>query len=150
VTNCIAAGDTLWPLEALSRSMTEGSPHDTLDHLLLTTIDTYDKLDVLLWLRERGSEQDLAALVDRFESAREAVELILKELVQANLVRFGTAETRVYYCPATPKLAAAIDALAHAYAEDPLQIVKNMNRNAIKRVRSSAFNAFLSAPRSRK
>jgi hypothetical protein len=51
-------------------------------------------------------------------------------------------EPRFFYHPATPALEASIATLARVYAEQPAEIIRRLNDNAITRVRLAAVQAF--------
>ena len=103
---------------------------------------TFERLEVLLFLRERAPEEfALQAISDRLrihpDLAREALQgLAAKGLLSAS----GEAVYR--FAPATPALVETVEALVVAYREQSAAVLSTMSIYAIERIRSGPIRAF--------
>ena len=115
--------------------------------LLLGPVDSFEKLEVILALREAtGSAMALDALAARAGVRVEHVEDAVAELVTAGLVeRLPDGGCRV----ARAADAAALDELATAWATRRPAVLKAMTGRAVGRIRASAARAFADAFRLR-
>ncbi len=121
--------------------------------LLRDRIESYEELEILLALERmpgagKTAEELSAAvrvdlpLVERAVRALESRRLIERRSTAPR----GTEREPIYvYAPATPALDDTVRALAKAYAEQPIPIIKVMSENAIQRVRTEAARAFSEA-----
>lgn len=128
---------------------------DDVRALLRERIESYEELETLLALeRVRG----IGKTADELSSAVH-VQIALIERALRSLEARGLIERRVEpaaggvprrapdyrYAPAGPELDRAVQALAKAYAEQPIPIIKLMSENAIQRLRTGAARAFADA-----
>ena len=115
--------------------------------LLLGPIDSFEKLEVLLALRETGeSSLTAAALAARACVPLEQAEPALAELASAGLAaRRSDGTWRV----GTAADAEAIDELAAAWTTCRPAVLKAMTGRAVGRIRASAARAFAEAFRLR-
>jgi hypothetical protein len=114
--------------------------------LLLGPVDSFEKLEVLLALREAaGASLTLAALAARAFTRIEQTEQAIVELAAAGLVEELADGT----WRAGPAEAAALDELATAWTARRPAVLKAMTGRAVGRIRASAARAFAEAFRLR-
>ena len=120
--------------------------------LLRERIESYEELEMLLALeRVRGDSKTAEELSNTVRVPVPFVEQAVRKLEAHGLIerRDGTArdrrDARYTYAPASADLDAAVRALAKAYAQQPIPIIKLMSENAIQRLRSGAARAFADA-----
>jgi hypothetical protein len=113
-------------------------------HLLVDSIESYEQLEILLLLRADAHEwtpnRVAAQLGIDVESTRHALDhLVGRDLLERR-------ERAYRYRPRVVGLAEAVAGLAVAYrGERRLQVMRAVNANAMKRVRSSAARLFADA-----
>ena len=128
---------------------------DDVRSLLREHIESYDELETLLTLeRLRGAgktAEELSAathvgvpLIERAVRSLEARRFVGRRASAPDGSVLGN-EPRYFYAPATPELDCAVRALARAYVEQPIPIIKLMSENAIQRLRNGAARAFAEA-----
>lgn len=129
-------------------SATDRVPDD-VRALLSERIESYEQLEILLALeRARGAEKTSDELSTTLRVGSALVEPALRALESRGLIgRRSTTEHEPHYLymPATAALDGAVQALARAYAEQPIPVIKLMSENAIQRVRTGAVRAFADA-----
>lgn len=127
--------------------------------LLRERIESYEELETLLALeRRRGAGQTPgelcaaiavnAALIQRALRALESRSLVERRSAGRTPPAAGSAPQpgqRYFYSPASAELDNAVRALAKAYTEQPIPIIKLMSENAIQRLRTGAARAFADA-----
>lgn len=118
--------------------------------LLRDRVETYEQLEVLLALHATPHRPWHAdALAEALRTSAELVAAALAGLVAGGLVATSGTGLRTEYRyapdPERPDDAAAVDALATAYATQRLELVKLMSANAIERVRAAAARTFADA-----
>jgi hypothetical protein len=108
-------------------------------------IETYEQLELLLQLRRQPVETWSAqALAELGSYPLDLVEEALEGLARAGTVARASAG-QVRYAPSDAAQQAAIDALASAYQQNPLAVIKLMSANSIERVRTAAILTFAEA-----
>jgi predicted transcriptional regulator len=129
-------------------SATDRVPDD-VRALLSERIESYEQLEILLALESaRGTERTSEELSATLRIGSALVEPALRSLESRGLIgRRSTTEHEPHYLymPATSALDGAVRALARAYAEQPIPVIKLMSENAIQRVRTGAVRAFADA-----
>lgn len=124
-----------------------GLPPD-LQALLRDHIQSYEQLEVLLWLRDRRQEawspDSLAGRLNLAESMTEEACLALLEhrLIEA---RGAPPQWVFQYRPESAAHDTAIGQLVVAYAEHRLDVVRAMNANALDRLRTKSLGVFSGA-----
>lgn len=126
--------------------------------LLRERIESYEELETLLALeRLRGTSKTADELTAVVRVNAQLIERALRALETRSLIerRVSTGGTDVAgppglerqycYAPASGELDNAVRALAKAYAEQPIPIIKLMSENAIQRMRTGAARAFADA-----
>ena len=110
-------------------------------------VESYEQLELLLFLREQHAlEWSMRQIAERMHFPADEIDEAVRGLVVAGcVVERAQPERAIRYAPRDEGQAAAIDALAAAYAARPLAIIKLMNANAIERVRSAAIDTFADA-----
>jgi hypothetical protein len=118
---------------------------DDVKSLLRDCIESFEQLEVLLLLHGTPDQTwapDAVTTASRLNLSEEAVADALAHLRRWKLVE---GEARLYrYSPAN-RLDATVRALATAYEDDRLEVMRLMNQNALERVRTSALRAFADA-----
>jgi len=121
---------------------------DHVQAVLRQQVDTLEKLEVLLFLRSRAGE--MVAFDDLARDLRSGSNELGEVLAALTAQGLVTPSERGYaYGPVLPPAAAAIDALAAAFEEDRLLVMRFLNRHSLVRIRGSAVRAFADAFRSR-
>jgi DNA-binding MarR family transcriptional regulator len=128
---------------------------DEVRALLRERIESYEELEALLALeRLRGTGRTAEELSGAVHVDVPLIERALRSLEARALIerRAPSAqnsalrpEPRYFYAPASTQLDSAVRALAMAYAEQPIPIIKIMSENAIQRLRTGAARAFADA-----
>lgn len=131
---------------------------DAVRGLLRERIESYEELEILLALeRQRGAGKTVEELTAAVHGGAALMESALRSLESRALIERravtvaedagGThrAKTRYFYAPGSSELDSAVRALAKAYAEQPIPIIKLMSENAIQRMRTGAARAFADA-----
>ena len=131
---------------------------DDVRGLLRERVESYEELETLLALerlRAQGKTvEELSAvvrvntpLIERALRVLESRSLIEQRASATTGARGGAArpERRYFYAPASAELDNAVRALAQAYAEQPIPIIKLMSENAIQRLRTGAARAYADA-----
>jgi hypothetical protein len=110
-------------------------------------IESYEQLELLLFLRQHAAQEwPMSGIAERMRFPADEIDNAVKGLLAARCIAERTEPQRaVRYAPRDEGQAEAIDALAAAYADRPLAIIKLMNTNAIERVRSAAMDTFADA-----
>jgi|SRR5688572_3956756 len=142
-----------FPASTIRASLARVAPDEPGDlsegvrRLLLGPVDSFEKLEVLLALREAtGSAMALDALAARAGVRVEHVDEAVAELATAGLVARGPDGT----CRIGPAAdAAALDELAVAWATRRAAVVKALTGRAVGRIRASAARVFADAFRLR-
>jgi hypothetical protein len=121
---------------------------DDVKTLLRDCIDSFEQLEILLLLHRRRDDTWAPDSIEgELNLDADAAETALEDLCRWSLIEVRVeGGVRCYrYRPDTPGLEATIHALAKAYEEHRLEVIKLMNKNAIERVRTSAMRAFADA-----
>jgi predicted ArsR family transcriptional regulator len=116
--------------------------------LLYEQIASFEELEALLLLhRAPATALSAAAVAARLRVEPSAVAVALSQLTGRGLLQLEkNSEPPSYrYAPANSQTAAVIDRLAQLYADQPVDVIKEMSANAIERLRSSAARAFADA-----
>jgi hypothetical protein len=110
-------------------------------------VESYEQLELLLFLRAHAAvEWPMREIADRMRFPADEIDKAVRGLVAAGCIaERAKPQHAIRYAPRDEGQAEAIDALAAAYAERPLAIIKLMNANAIERVRSAAIDTFADA-----
>ena len=116
--------------------------------LLQDCLASYEELNILLFLRRESPQAWSAESIgSRLAVPRSLVVVALAELQGNHLIETGTdpAESRYTFAPATPALRDAVGDLSAAYEQHPLEVIKCMSDNAMKRLRLAALRTFADA-----
>jgi DNA-binding transcriptional ArsR family regulator len=116
--------------------------------LLRDHIGSFEQLEVLLLLhREADRAWPPDAVAAELSIASPAAQEALESLQRANLLAAAREGESVLfrYALAGARLEAAVQGLARAYHESPVEVVKLMSANTIERVRTSALRTFADA-----
>lgn len=110
-------------------------------------VESYEQLELLIFLREHAAlEWPVSGIAGRVRVPPDELDDAIRGLVAAGCIAERTEPPRaIRYAPRDEGQSEAIDALAAAYAQRPLAIIKLMNANAIERVRSAAMDTFADA-----
>ena len=136
-------------------SAAQGRLPEEVRALLRERVESYEELEILLALeRLRGTGRTADELSTAVHVQVPLIERALRSLEAHGLIErriepvAGDArkpEPRYRYAPAGPELDRAVQALAKAYTEQPIPIIKLMSENAIQRMRTGAARAFADA-----
>jgi DNA-binding transcriptional ArsR family regulator len=121
---------------------------DAVRSLLETHIDSFEGLEALLLLRRRrGLPMALESVHSGIRIPTRDLDAALLRLERAGLVTSRKeANTTVYtYEPKSQALSDAVERLAAAYADSPVEIARLLSVKAIERVRSEAAQLFADA-----
>ncbi|MGH8219594.1 MAG: hypothetical protein ACREUT_13680 [Steroidobacteraceae bacterium] len=128
---------------------------DAVRVLLRERIESYEELEILLALeRLRGTGKTVEELNAAVHGGMTLIESALRLLEARALIERRAvpavegaqrAEIRYFYAPQSSELDGTVRALATAYAEQPIPIIKLMSENAIQRLRTGAARAFADA-----
>lgn len=128
------------------------APHqlpENVRDLLRDRIESYEQLEILLALeRVQGAAKTPEELSAALRIGLSLVEPALRALESRGLVTHTDAAQSgpgYSYAPQSSALDGAARALARAYAEQPIPIIKLMSDSAIQRVRTGAVRAFADA-----
>jgi hypothetical protein len=119
-----------------------------VEECLRDTVQSFEQLAALLLLRQSPEREWRASdVATELRMTRSEAERALLQLEERGLLRIRDDETTRgwAYRPATPRLAAVIDAVAIAYDEHPLDVMRLMNKLSIARIRSAALRTFADA-----
>lgn len=121
---------------------------DDVKNLLRDFIESFEQLEIVLLLqRKRGQNVTPDEVANELNLSPDTADAALEELCRVGLAELlieGGA--RRYRCrQGAANLDAILHALAEAYEEQRLDVIKLMNKNAIERVRTSAMRAFADA-----
>lgn len=129
--------------------MSQDPPLDDLRRFLFDHVATYEELGVLLLLvRESKSDWSVRAVAEALSSASDDCRVALAALAACGLLAEGESAT-YRYSPANDEVARAVQALEHAYREQPATVAMMLSTNAVARVRTSAMSTFAEAFRTR-
>src|SRR5687768_5354111 len=124
------------------------SVDDDLEDLLGRYIESYEQLEILLFLRERASEEwSCARIAERLRIDADQAGSALEHLAARSILERRSASDAQYrYAPSVAGLAEKIARLAAAYGGDErLAVMSIMNRNAVRRLREGAARVFADA-----
>lgn len=115
---------------------TDSSASDEARTLLLQHVETFDKLEVLVYLwRARGQARTARSIADALQMSTELVVELVAGLCASGLTSTSSGQPPVYaYAPASPALARAVDALATLQQENRLWITNLMLDDAKARL----------------
>jgi hypothetical protein len=115
--------------------------------LIAERLHGYEQLEALLHLHARPTEDCTpATMAAALRIPVDAAAAALEDLVGRGLARTAEGGGRSYrFAAATPELEATVAALARAYAEQRLAVIKLLSDNAIERLRTGAARAFVDA-----
>jgi DNA-binding IclR family transcriptional regulator len=103
---------------------------------------TFERLEVLLFLRERAPEElALHAISDRLHIHPDLIREALHGLAAKGLLSADEGAS-FRFAPATPALADTVEALVVAYREQSAAVLSTMSIYAIERIRSGPIRAF--------
>ena len=126
----------------------QGTLTDEVRAFLREHIDSYEQLEILLALRA-GKLVDIPAdvVATELRLPLAAVSEALEHLKQRKLVEnhHGAQHASFRYAPGGADLAARVDALAEAYDQHRLAVMREMSENAIARLRMGAARTFADA-----
>jgi len=116
-------------------------------------VESYEHLAILLLVfRERLRDWSEGELVDRLRIPPPLAATAVQDLSSAGLLRVvppgsgaGTGGANRYQYASCGATHATIAQLAQAFTDNPVQVVKALNANAIEKVRASAVRAFADA-----
>ncbi len=120
---------------------------DEVRALLRERIESYEALEILIALeRVRGIGKTAGELSAGLHVTPALVDRAVRNLEAAGLVeRRSAVQPQYFYAPPSAELDCAVRALARAYAEQPIPVIKLMSENAIQRMRTGAARAFADA-----
>jgi len=126
--------------------MADSLPED-VQALLRASVESYEHLAVLLLVhREPTQGWSVLELAQRLSIPAQLVEPSVVDLFRAGLLRASSEEALVRYrYSADSCVHVTIARLAREYTENPAQVVRVLNANAIERVRTSALQTFADA-----
>jgi predicted transcriptional regulator len=102
--------------------------------LLREHVTTFERLELLMLLF-RNNEREFEQLCESLNMRRELASEALAALEAAGLVQHNGNGDAFRFSPATPALAAAVEALDIAYRDESAAVVSAMSVNAIERIR---------------
>jgi hypothetical protein len=115
---------------------------DGVRRLLLGPIDSYEKLDLILALRQAdAAAQRLDSLETRSGAPATVLTRALDELVAAGVVVQRASEWM--FAPGCDR--PAIDLLAEAWSSNRMAVLNVMTQRSIERIRASAASTFADA-----
>ncbi|HEY6455269.1 MAG TPA: hypothetical protein VIY90_08325 [Steroidobacteraceae bacterium] len=113
---------------------------------LLEYIESYEELEILLLLRLEATEVwSETRISDRLGVSAALTAEAISKLIAHGLVKLQGERPRCVFAPRSEAIDEAVTALARSYTSQRLEIVKLMNSNAIKRMRTEALRAFSDA-----
>jgi DNA-binding IclR family transcriptional regulator len=121
--------------------MTEDGLSDGVRALLENGVDSYEKIDVILFLwRERGT-WDVSQIATAMKLSAADVSKLLGELTEARLV----VSPKAGHFAVEPTAIADLGALARTFEDSPVLVVQSLSRSAMRRLRRSTADAFVQA-----
>jgi len=126
--------------------MPTGDVPETVQRFLLQHVESFEQLEILMRLRaQQPTSSSAATLSEKLGLSLEFTAEALTALIAQGLVQRHEAEAGFRFAPTSKLLKEAADELAECYGRHRLEIVKLINANAIKRMRTSALRAFADA-----
>jgi hypothetical protein len=118
-----------------------------VSRLLYEHVHTYEQLEALLKLQSGGeAEWTDGAVADALRVTVDSAGETLRGLALAGIAeRVGQSGQSARYRLCGGEIAAVVARLARAYQENPLDVIRTMNANAIQRMRTDAIRAFADA-----
>lgn len=111
--------------------------------LLHDRIETFEELEVLLFLVRTGGAYTVEGLEEQFNVPPSLLDEALAGLVRASLLtRRPAPEATFQYAPATKELDSQVQTLAAFYKDSPIAVMRFMSASAVERVRTSAIRTF--------
>jgi hypothetical protein len=96
--------------------------------------------------RERAVAWTLETVSSHLHLPSQLAEVALTQLTTSGLLCATRTEGPGYrYAPVNPLLEQTVERLAHEYEVHPIHVIKQMNANAIQRVRKDALRTFADA-----
>jgi len=117
-------------------------------YLLFDQVTNYEQLEALLLLHGCPAQAwSVAAVAAALRTDPDSAASALDELASHQLVALTSGDhgPQYQYSAAPDGVGATVDRLAQAYAQQRLEVVKQMSANAIDRLRSSAARTFSDA-----
>ncbi len=110
-------------------------------------VESYEQLEVLLFLRaQSGQMWSAAAVAAELHIADDLAASALDELSRRRLVEVSGQQRHARYrLGSDDKLRQLVDLVARAYADNHLDIVRLMSANAIERMHATVARAFADA-----
>lgn len=121
--------------------MTERDIAPEVRDLLRLSINTYEKLNILLLLRRRQVSLSVAEVATSLGLDVRDARQTLEGLVERELVA-GVPPDQFWFRPRSKDQRDAVDALARLFEEEPVRVVQWMSRQAFDRMHSTAASAF--------
>jgi hypothetical protein len=111
--------------------------------LLKEVMTTFERLEVLLFLRKNASDAFTASRIGQSLHVRlDLVAEALEGLAERGLLVRETANGEFRFEPSTAELASVVEELAAAYRDRSAAVLSTMSVNAIERIRSGPVRAF--------
>ncbi len=127
---------------------TTQKPSDALVELLGNRLDSFEKLELVLVLREEGRPMPLADLARRLQIGDEVFRRVASEVARDGLIEISDDD--VAGLRVRDDEAAILDEAAMLYAADPTKMVRLLSAIAFDRIRSLSARTFADAFRLRK
>ena len=125
--------------------MEQNNSTEDIRDFLIKNIESYEQLATLILLHANpGQAWTIADAAAKLNADPSDARRYLSHMVEHQLAR-AVGEKTFQYAPASEELAARVDRVLAVYADNALEIVKIMTKNAIERVRSSAMQTFADA-----
>ena len=123
--------------------MASPNEQDKLEQFLLDNIESYEELEVILYLSDHEKALDAETLARELRVPTAATRAALEALNQRGLVRCTTASGGSFrYIPRSSEVDELVKALLAEYRRDRMQIIDLMTQNAIFRLRRAAIKTF--------
>ena len=123
--------------------MASPNEQDKLEQFLLDNIESYEELEVILYLSDHEMALDAETLARELRVPTAATRAALEALNQRGLVRCTTASGGSFrYIPRSSEVDELVKALLAEYRRDRMQIIDLMTQNAIFRLRRAAIKTF--------
>ena len=135
-------------LDTGASRMTPSSVPDAVRELVLSVVDSYEKLYVLSALVRSDSALELDSLCERVSLPRDIVHESLQPLALAGLAHQHAGGLYAYEC-ADPDRARAVESLLELFERDPLELSRLLDRAAVERARSAIHERLTSGYASR-
>lgn len=124
---------------------TEGALPPRVRQLLTSTIDTFEKLQLVrLTSQQPDQAWTFLRLADELHVDDAEVKAAVRALIDAGLL-IADGVTAARYAPDTPELDAAVDALMTCYRDDIHQVVRALTERALDKIRDSVASTFADA-----